>query len=178
MSGPGEAEGPMTVAALRAAFDDGFAAPVETARGEVVRLLLVRVADEPCALRVSELRAVARDRKVVPLPGGPPDLVGLAGVRGELLPVHCLACLLGHPPRRGGQPRWLLVAAGEPPAALAVDAVEGYREVPAGHLAAVADSQADVPGLLREAVVLDGVARRVVSIAGVVAGRSSAAGLR
>lgn len=162
-------------ASLRAAFDAAFAEPASAVRPQTVALLVVRVGGETCALRTAELRGVERDRRVVPMPSTAPGFVGLAGVRGELLPVFRLATLLGHAVADRAAP-WLLVAAGDARIALAVEAVETWREVAPDALVPAADAGPEGSEPIREVAALDGAVLRVVSVAAVVAAVQAARG--
>ena len=67
---------------LRAAFDRAFAAPPPGAAATTVDLLAIRCAEQPIALRMSEVLSIHTDRKIVPVPSPAPELLGLFGVRG------------------------------------------------------------------------------------------------
>lgn len=93
---------------LRASFDGAFARPAEDARAGRGLLVAVRVSGEPFALRPHELTSLVRAPSIVPLPGTARGRVGLASVRGALVPVYALAPFLGLPPE---PVRWLAVCA-------------------------------------------------------------------
>ncbi|WP_437737635.1 chemotaxis protein CheW [Sorangium sp. So ce1335] len=125
------------LAALRDVFDASFAAPARPCAEEPARALAIRAGDRRLVARIDELAAVEPCRRLVPLAGGPPDLLGLAGLRGRLVAVYDLAALVGGRPRAGvadaaagPAPRWLLVCAGSPEIALAIDEVEGHASLP------------------------------------------------
>ena len=128
MSQGGPASLVHAVAELRRAFDRSFAEPP---RGEVVpaeAFLAIRAGGDAWALRLGEIAGLFKDRKVTPLPTAAPGLLGIAGLRGGLFPVYDLATLLGHP--RSEPPRWLVLAKGADPLALAFDVFEGHLRVP------------------------------------------------
>ncbi|HUB07209.1 MAG TPA: chemotaxis protein CheW [Myxococcales bacterium] len=110
-------------AALRAAFDRSFAEAPAPAGPATEDLLAISIEGQPYALRLSELAGLFADRRVSPLPSPVPELLGLAGLRGRLLPVYDLRRMLGHSPTRDC--RWLVVAAAAP-VALAFDELEGH----------------------------------------------------
>ncbi len=89
------------------------------------RYLLVRVGEHECALPLARVRRVVRTLAVQPLPGAAPALLGVAGLRGRLVPVWSLRILLGYPP--GEAPRWLARTTGEPALAVAFDELVGHR---------------------------------------------------
>ncbi|MGE0709808.1 MAG: chemotaxis protein CheW [Planctomycetota bacterium] len=131
--------------ALRAAFDASFAAPRAAPPVGRVELLALRCGGEPFALRRAEVAAVERGLSVVPPPGGPPGLRGLAARRGRLLAVWDLAALVTRAergPADGAEPQgahgapWLLVSAREPGLAFACAAFEGLHAVEPSQLRA------------------------------------------
>lgn len=63
-----------------------------------VRCLLVQAGQFRCAIPLASLRRIERALAVHPLPGGRPELLGLAEFGGEPLPVLDLAALVGAPP--------------------------------------------------------------------------------
>jgi purine-binding chemotaxis protein CheW len=119
---------------LRAEFDRSFAAPLRRHDAEHHELLAIRAGGRPYVLRLSQTSGLFPDRPVTPLPGPLPALLGLAGFGGTTVPVYDLAALLGHPvPER---PRWLVLAAGAPPLALAFHGLDGHVRVPSSLIVA------------------------------------------
>ena len=74
-------------AVLKKAFDDTFADQRRPARTGSVDLLAVRLGGEPWAIPLSAIAGLQSDKKITPLPGATPGLLGLAGFRGVLVPV-------------------------------------------------------------------------------------------
>lgn len=122
-----------TAAELRRAFDLSFALPPSRAVDEAEDLLAIRVAGDPYAVRVRDLAGVVTGRTVVGVPAATPDLLGLAGIRGGVVPVFGLASLLGHgqPP---GSPRWMILCGAGEPLALAFSDFDGYLRLPRASL--------------------------------------------
>jgi purine-binding chemotaxis protein CheW len=81
-------------AELRQAFDLSFALPPPQASQEVEDLLTIRVAGDPYAIRLCDIAGMVTGRKVVPLPAATLDLLGLAGIRGGIVPVFGLSSIL------------------------------------------------------------------------------------
>jgi chemotaxis signal transduction protein len=104
----------------------GFAASHDPAKSPAGSedFLAVRVGGDPYALRLSEIGAIHRDRKVVPVESPIAEFSGLASFRGGMAPVYDLGALLGY--SAGGPRRWLVLS--RPPRLLgfAFDAVEGH----------------------------------------------------
>lgn len=138
------------VEALRRAFDEAFSAPPRAGRDARVPLLAIRVGGEPMALRVLELAGLVQARRIVPVPSRRPELLGVSGLRGEIVPIYGVARLVGRPDE--GEPRWVALAAGEQRIGLGVAALEGHLLVRPEELAAVApgaEAQPHVRELLR-----------------------------
>lgn len=117
---------------LRLAFDAAFTFPPERAPDDCTDLLAVTVAGNRLAVPLEAMSGLVADRAVTRLPAAPPQLLGVAGLRGQLVPVFSLAALVGPAPAGagGGTPRWLVLAAGSPVFAVAVDSVDGHLRVP------------------------------------------------
>jgi purine-binding chemotaxis protein CheW len=116
---------------LRQAFDASFALPPPPPREDRIDLLAVNAGGERVAVPLVTMAGLVADRVVTPLPGSPPELLGVAGLRGHLVPVYDLAQVSGYrtdsAPR--DRPRWLILAAGSPVFAVAVDRVDGHLRV-------------------------------------------------
>ncbi len=118
------------VAELRRTFDQARAVPSSSAGDiQAESLLAIRVSRDAYAIRVSEISGLATDRKIVAFPSLIPELLGVAGIRGSLVPVYSLAGLLGYGGETG-QVRWLVLCGTEEPFALAFNDFEGYLQMP------------------------------------------------
>jgi chemotaxis signal transduction protein len=149
------------LAALRTEFDGSFGRPVRPPDAEHAELLTLRAGSRRYALRLAQTSGLHPDRPVTPLPGPLPALLGLAGFGGTIVPVYDLAALLGHPGSE--RPRWLVLAAGAPPLALAFTDLDGHVRVPAA--AIVIDGHAGADGV-RGMVTLPGGPRPLVDVPG------------
>ena len=156
------------LADLRGDFDRSFAEPARRHDVEYAELLAVRAGGRPYALRLAQTSGLYPDRAVTPLPGPLAALLGVAGFGGAIVPVYDLAALLGHPvPDR---PRWLVLAGGAPPLALAFHELDGHVRVPAGSIMAEGgvmterDAGASHGGCLRGMVPLAGDTRPIVDL--------------
>ena len=147
--------GAARLAEMRREFDESFARPAAGPRRDLERLVSLRAGGDRFAVLLSELSCLERTPRLEPLPDAPPDLLGLAGIRGRLVPVFSLARLLGCQGARGGDAaRWLVIVRGEPPIGLAFDALDGYLLVARVDLHPSGDARAHVPSLAR---AVDGV---------------------
>jgi purine-binding chemotaxis protein CheW len=111
------------------------------AREEGVELLLFRVGRDPFATDLLAVEEAVELGDVHPVPGAPPAMLGVLGLRGRLLPVYSPEHALGLPARsRPGQYVLVVRAPGEPddarPVAVVVDDVE---DVHRADMAAVQD---------------------------------------
>jgi chemotaxis signal transduction protein len=148
------------LAALREDFDRSFAEPARRHDAEFAELLAVRAGGRPYALRLSQAAGLHSDRPVTPLPGPQPALLGVAGFSGATVPVYDLAALLGHPvPER---PRWLVLAAGDPPLALAFHQLDGHFRIDSAVIVGAADGQGQ--DVLRGMVPLPGGTHPIVDL--------------
>jgi chemotaxis signal transduction protein len=123
-----------TAEALRAAFDRSFAESQAKDAVSQVDLLAIRSGEHEYALRLSEVLAVHTDRKLVAVPGPMPELLGLVGLRGLVVPVYDLRQLLGYP--AGPLPRWLALARATSPFAVAFEGFEAHLRVQASDVVA------------------------------------------
>lgn len=118
-----------SAAALRRAFDRSFSLPLEEASQEVDDLLSVRIAGDPFAIRLRDIAGVIGRRTIVSVPAAAPGLLGLAGIRGDLVPVFGLSPLMGYGDD-GGSPTWIILCRGQEPIGLGFSELEGYLRAP------------------------------------------------
>jgi chemotaxis signal transduction protein len=149
-------------AELRSAFDRERIAPFFSGSDELENFLAIRVSKDAYALRVSEISSLIADKKIVELPTSVPELLGLAGVRGTLIPVYDLAALLGYSKEKD-ELRWLAVCGTEDSIGLAFHEFEGYLRIPRASVCAVEPNEAERTRLTHMVRGLE-VARVVVSI--------------
>jgi chemotaxis signal transduction protein len=113
------------LAELREGFDTSFSLPPPPPPELGEALLRLRVAGASMAVRLRQLSGLHLLPRVVRLPGAPSSVLGLAGLRGQLVAVHDLAALLGLAAAEE-PPRWLLLAGGTRRVGLAVAGFEGH----------------------------------------------------
>jgi purine-binding chemotaxis protein CheW len=114
-------------AKLRAAFDATYAAPLRRDGATNQDLLAVRAGAAPYAIRFSDISGLFVDRKITRVPANDTSsLLGIAGFRGAIVPVHSLPVILGLPAAHAF--RWLVMVA-TTSVALAFDAFEGHLRV-------------------------------------------------
>jgi purine-binding chemotaxis protein CheW len=108
---------------LRDSFDSSFSRPPPPRQEPGEALLRLRVGGAPLAVRLGQLSGLHLLPRLVHLPGSPASLLGLVGLRGQLIAVHDLAAQLGL--ASGEPPRWLLLAGGTRRVGLAAAGFEG-----------------------------------------------------
>lgn len=149
---------------LRRAFDLSFAEPPPAAIEAFEDLLHIRLGTVGYALRVTEIAGLFTGVKITPLPATVPELLGIAGFRGSILPVYDLGALLGY--ARETEPRWLAIAAAAS-VGLAFGAFE--RQVRIHPQAIVPDAHGGtVRRHVREVVQVEGVVRPLLSVPSVL----------
>ncbi len=121
---------------LRRAFDRTFAEPLRERVEAFEDLLAIRVAGDPYVLRLAEVSGLFADRLVTPLPTPVAPLLGVAGVRGALVPIYDLGALLGY--GVGGPRRWT-VSLAQAPVGVAFETFEAHLRIP---LDAIASDEA------------------------------------
>jgi chemotaxis signal transduction protein len=147
-------------AELRRGFDASFAAAASTGVAAGEALLAIAVGDRPHAIRLADIAELVTGRPITPLTGPVPELLGIIGLRGTLLPAFDLPALLGEvdpAPRR-----WLVVTAAAPRLALAFSRMDGHVQVPAGAIARDSSTGSEV-------VTIDGAMRPIIEVAALAA---------
>jgi chemotaxis signal transduction protein len=147
--------------ALREAFDLSFAVPLDAVPDESANFLGVTIGANSYALELSEITGLFADTRIVPLPSSASDFLGVAALRGGIVPVYSLRALLGQA-TGDERPRWLVMAGRERVAAFAFDGLEAYLRVPQ---ADISPAQAEAPlGQVQASAVIDGKERPIVRI--------------
>ena len=148
---------------LRQAFDRSFADVPSVDGTGVQDLLDLRFGTAGYALRLGDLAALVADVQITPVPTSVPELLGIAAIRGSMLPVYDLGAILGHPGE--SNLRWTAVAAGNSPVGLAFARFEGHLRVRVDAIAADVRSGASH---VREVVHLEAGVRSIVSVVSVL----------
>lgn len=71
---------------------------------EASPVLIFQVAGDRCAVELSHVAEVSRLRRCTPVPGGPPELTGVANNSGAARSVLNLGVMLGHSPASSAAP--------------------------------------------------------------------------
>jgi purine-binding chemotaxis protein CheW len=140
--------------ALRREFDAGFAQAPRSANAAQENLLAIRVGPDGYALRIDDIGGLHVGKPIVPMPTPIAELKGMAGFRGRAAPVYDLAGLLGYPLQPAT--RWMVLARGAEPVALAFERFEGHFSIDAHDLVKSADAKT-APALQIHATMFDAV---------------------
>lgn len=154
------------VAELRETFDQAFAVPAQPPVSNLDAFLAIRVAGRPFVLRVAELSRLEPSRKIVPLPGSPAALLGLAGIQGRLTPVYSLAETLG----LGTSPgvgRWIAVCGREELLGLNFEDFEGFLQIPRTEIVVAAGERTGIP--MPQAIRAAGAVRPIIHLPSILA---------
>ncbi len=170
----GTAPGSRSAAELRREFDSSFAAPLPGPGEGRESLIALNVAGEALAVRTLHLAGVAKRRRIVPVPTHVAGLLGIAAIRGGLLPVYDLAAILGLP-APAGEGSWLMLTGAETPIGLVFDEFEGQVEIERACLYESAGSGSSQH--LRLMARIGAGRRAVIDIPGLVAEVRQRAGL-
>jgi purine-binding chemotaxis protein CheW len=99
--------------------------------GSMRRFLTFRVGRERYAIPAEQAAEVIRIPRLARVPRSPPALLGIANLRGSVLPVVDLAKLLGMPDGAGhSDSSRAIVLVSASPSALAVEAIDALVAVP------------------------------------------------
>lgn len=128
-------------------FDARFAEPEAVPTLPGFDVLAITLADRAHAIRLGEISGVYAARPLASLPGAPPVLLGLMGIRGALIPIYGLSALLGLDGTRA--PRWIVMRRASPFVGFGVDSVQGIRRVPDSSFIPDAASRAPLDGVVR-----------------------------
>jgi len=148
--------------ALAEAFDHAFALAPAALAPDAIDLIGIRLGGDPFAIRLAETAGVFVDRKVTPVPTAVAEFLGIAGIRGALVPVYDLAQLVGRTPAKNVH--WLVLAR-QAPIAFACDAFERQIRLAGSALAPRADTGQHV----REVATMDGMARPIIDLSSLAA---------
>ena len=113
--------------ALRQEFDLSFSLAAGGPQPAQADFLAIVVAGDAYAIRLSEVRSLHAERRLVAAPSVLPELLGVCGFRSVLTPVYDLAQLLGYGAGRAA--RWLAVVEGALPIAFAFEGFDSHLRV-------------------------------------------------
>lgn len=155
---------------LRRRFDAAFAAAPPPPAAGFEDVLAIRLGGDPYVLRLSEIAGLHADRQIAPVPSAHPALLGIAALRGQLLPVYDLGALLGY--ARAERPRWFVVGPAPATIGLAFADMERPLRLPEP---CFSDARPDgARNHVRGAVRVESVARAIVDVGSVLRRLSAA----
>ena len=118
-----------TAAQLRQDFDRSFAEAVHGETEPQEDFLAIRLGGDAHVIRLTDIASLLPLRALTRFPSPLPQLLGITGLHGAIVPVYDLRALLGY--AASDPPRWLVIAAARP-VALAFDAFEGHLRLARG----------------------------------------------
>jgi chemotaxis signal transduction protein len=145
---------------MRTEFDRSFAAAPRTEQVTLQDFLAIRVGADPYAIRLADIAGLFADRRITRLPSADPAFLGIAGLRGAVVPVYELGAFLGYRP--GEAWRWLLLIGGAT-LALAFESFEGHLRVPRASLAAQV-GRAGPQDFIQDVLHVVGAVRPIVQV--------------
>jgi chemotaxis signal transduction protein len=151
---------------LRRSFDQSFAEAPREGAEQFEDLLCLRVSGDAYAVRLSETSGIYVDRKVVRLPSPVPELLGMTGFRGSVIPVFDLGASLGYA-LTSDAGRWLLLVGTIEIVGLAFQEFDGHLRTTSHDLASQETSEPRRQHI-REVVSAGGIMRPIVSLASVI----------
>jgi purine-binding chemotaxis protein CheW len=151
---------------MRRLFDEAFARPRQPDLPAGERMLAIAVRGEPFAVRIAEASGLAAlESKILPVPSDVPELLGLAGHHGAVVPVFSLAALLGYT-SGAGAPQWPLFCRGQALLALAFERLEYQFSADPAHVYALESSRTQ--GYVRQTVQDGTRLRSIIQLGAVV----------
>jgi hypothetical protein len=108
---------------MRGTFDAAFGLPRAARATDIEQAVIIEVGAHMVACRIGQITRFEADRKIVPL-AGPTGLVGIAGIRGRLIPVYNLAVVLGA--SATGATRWLALCGGHDMIGLGFERIDRF----------------------------------------------------
>lgn len=133
--------------ALRREFDASFAQPMAQDTTALIKLLIVQAGEGHFVLRLDDALGLHACPRIIALPGAGPGLLGLAGIRGQLIAVYRLSAILGVQSNVDTPPRWLLLPRAAGQLALGLDGIAAYVNAPVSALCPATASSSIAPEL-------------------------------
>lgn len=155
----------MRASDLRDAFDRSFAEPPHEVTDEIEKLLGLHVGEDEYAVRLSEISGLLPEQTIVPLPSPAPELLGIVGVRGAIVPVYSLGALLGHGPTSSSL-GWIMLVGADVPIGLAFEEFKGHLRVPRSEISVAGDGASQ--SYVHETVRVSDTLRGIISVKSVV----------
>lgn len=147
---------------LKREFDQSFAAAERASELEFEDLLVVRVASATYAVRARETNGLTTTAGASGVPSPMPELEGLVGLRGALVPLFRLSALLGSGEAAEAS-RWMLLMGRDEPIGLGFQEPEGYHRLPRAALVPAGDA-AGAGAFVREIATIESRSLAVLDV--------------
>ena len=140
---------PASADELRREFDESFSRPLQPPQEAGEPFLIASVRGSPIAFHLHGVKGVERTHSCAALPSTHPHFLGLASLRGGVVPLFDIAGLWGERSlHRRASLVVLLDAGGGETAGVVVDHLEGYRSLASSSLCPSTDSRPPFKGVL------------------------------
>jgi purine-binding chemotaxis protein CheW len=154
--------------ALREAFDAGFSVGAEERADANENYLGIRIGGDPFAINLAQITGLFAGRKIVSLPAPFAEVLGVASLRGRIVPVYRLRAFLNYPATE--EPlRWIALAG--PGVGFAFDQFDFYARVTPEQISVSSTARGNISSI----AMIAGVQRPVISISAIletITGRS------
>jgi chemotaxis signal transduction protein len=144
---------------LRREFDAVFARAAQPRSADFEDFLAIQLGGAKYAVRLTDTSGLFQGKKITPLPGDMPGLLGIAGFRGTVLPVFSLGVFMGHP--ANATAKWMFLTTSN--IAFVFDQLDTYTRISRD-----AVLPANLGGTAREhvsqVVIVEGVIRPVANL--------------
>lgn len=132
---------------------DNATLPDSAPAGGELQLVTFRVGDEQLAFRLDETAEIIRLPPLAQMPLGPASVMGLANLRGTVLPVLSLRRLLGLASAAVDEATRVIVMGGAAPVGFVVDRIEGLANVAKSSIEAAATGSGSVDPAMVEGII-------------------------
>jgi hypothetical protein len=116
-------------AEMRTEFDLAFSRVPVSTETDLTDVLALRIGDEACLLRLSDIAEVIARPMLTPVPTSAPAMLGITAGRGVPVAGYDTGLLLGRSPVL---PHWLVLVAAEPAIGLVFEHFDGYQQISNG----------------------------------------------
>lgn len=154
---------------LRREFDESFAQPMTQDKAALIKLLIVQAGDGNFVLRLGDALGLHACPRIIALPGARSGLLGLSGIRGQLIAVYRLSVILGADAAVHTPPRWLLLPRADGQLAIGLDGISAYVNAPTSAICPAVSPSSIAPDLCPHVFDHSGTPRPVLDINAVVA---------
>lgn len=130
--------------ALRETFDAGFAGAPALQTDANENYLGIGIGGDAYAVNLAEITGLFTGREIVALPAPYPEILGVASLRGQIVPIYSLRAFLNYP-AAGEKQRWIVLAG--PQIGLAFDQFDFHARIAQDQIAAGRSGRGHIPSM-------------------------------